>query len=107
MGPGEELLFRGVIQQILRLRLGILLGIVIASLIFALAHLGSLTGEGLILTLITYLALSVVLGASYEYSGNLVVPATVHGLFNAIQFEIIYWVATTEAPAVTTLLLLI
>ncbi len=95
VGPGEELLFRGDIQQLLRLRFGVVIGIAIASVIFAFAHVGSLTGEGLLATLITYVVLSLILGVSYEYSENLVVPATIHGLFNAIQFLILYVATTT------------
>lgn len=107
VGPGEELLFRGVIQQLLRLRLGVPIGIAIASAIFSVAHLGSLTGEGVVLTLITYLALSIILGVSYEYSNTLVVPAMIHGLFNAIQFGALYWTATTDAPAAVVSLIVI
>jgi hypothetical protein len=94
VGPGEELLFRGIIQQLLRIRFGVAIGITVASVIFAVAHVGALTGDGLIATLITYVVLSVILGVSYEYSGNLVVPAVIHGLFNAIQFVGLYWVIT-------------
>lgn len=108
VGPGEELLFRGVIQQLLRLRFGIAVGIGTASIIFAFAHVGSLTGEGVAVTLITYIVLSLILGVSYEYSENLVVPAVIHGLFNAIQFGTLYWVATaSNAPAVLDVLLVV
>lgn len=95
VGSGEELLFRGVIQQLLRIRFGVAIGIAIASLIFSVAHVGSLSGEGLLPTLLTYVVLSLILGGSYEYSENLVVPAMIHGLFNAIQFSLVYWAATT------------
>ncbi|MFC7007671.1 CPBP family intramembrane glutamic endopeptidase [Halalkalicoccus salilacus] len=95
VGPGEELLFRGIIQQLLRIRFGVPVGITIASVIFAVAHVGSLTGEGLVATLATYVVLSLILGVSYEYSENLVVPATIHGLFNAIQFLALYWSITS------------
>ncbi|MFC6906951.1 type II CAAX endopeptidase family protein [Halalkalicoccus tibetensis] len=97
VGPGEELLFRGVIQQLLRIRFGTIIGITIASVIFSIAHVGSLSGEGLFPTLITYVLLSVILGVSYEYSENLVVPSMIHGLFNAVQFIIIYLVVTSES----------
>ncbi|ADJ15149.1 CPBP family intramembrane glutamic endopeptidase [Halalkalicoccus jeotgali] len=95
VGPGEELLFRGVIQRLLTLRFGVVVGISIASVIFAFAHVGSLTGEGLLPTLVTYVVLSLILGGSYHFSENLVVPAVIHGLFNAIQFSILYWSVTT------------
>jgi membrane protease YdiL (CAAX protease family) len=106
VGPGEELLFRGVIQQLLRNRFGVAVGIGLASIIFAVAHVGALTDEGLLATLITYVALSIILGVSYEYSENLVVPAVIHGLFNAIQFLILYWAITSGGDEVLALLLL-
>lgn len=95
VGPGEELLFRGIIQRLLTIRFGVAIGIVIASVIFSVAHVGSLTGEGLLPTLVTYVVLSLILGVAYEYSGNLVVPAVIHGLFNAIQFLVLYWTETS------------
>ncbi len=104
VGPGEELLFRGIVQQLLRDRFGVLLGIGTASVIFSVAHVSSLSGEGLLATLITYVVLSVILGVSYEYSGNIVVPAVIHGLFNAIQFLILYWTLTTGSEEMLALL---
>ncbi len=98
VGPGEELLFRGVIQQLLRFRFGAIIGITIASVIFSVAHVGSLSGEGLIPSLVTYFLLSVILGVSYEYSENLIVPSLIHGLFNAAQFLIVYVRATGNLP---------
>lgn len=98
VGPGEELLFRDVIQQLLQIRFGAIIGITITSVIFSVAHVGSLSGEGLFPTLVTYVLLSVVLGVSYEYSENLVVPSLIHGLFNAVQFLIIYLGATGDSP---------
>jgi membrane protease YdiL (CAAX protease family) len=38
--------------------------------------------------------LALVLGATYEYTGNLTVPALIHGAYNAIQFGAAY-VTTT------------
>lgn len=95
VGPGEELLFRGIIQRLLTIRFGVAIGIAIASVIFSFAHVGSLTGDGLLATLVTYVLLSLILGVSYEYSENLVVPAVIHGLFNAIQFFALYWSITS------------
>lgn len=104
VGPGEELLFRGIVQQLLRNRFGVVLGIGLASVIFSIAHVGSLTSEGLLASLVTYVVLSVILGVSYEYSGNLVVPAGIHGLFNAIQFLLLYWTLTTGSEEMLALL---
>jgi membrane protease YdiL (CAAX protease family) len=38
--------------------------------------------------------LALVLGVAYEYSDNLVVPALIHGTYNAIQFANAYLSAT-------------
>lgn len=103
VGPAEELLFRGIIQQLLRNRFGVAAGIGLASIIFAGAHASALIGEGVLVTLAIYVALSVILGVSYEYSKNLVVPAMIHGLFNSIQFLIIYLAVTTGAEQILIL----
>ena len=39
-------------------------------------------------------ALALVLGATYELTDNLVVPALIHGAYNAVQFGIQYLAAT-------------
>lgn len=96
VGPGEELLFRGVIQELLRERFSAFVAIGIASVLFAVAHVGALAGEGILPTLVVYFVLSVLLGLVYEYSRNLVVPALIHGVFNAIQFSLLYVVAVYD-----------
>lgn len=96
VGPGEELLFRGIIQRLLRGGFGTLGGVVLTSLLFSFAHITALSGDGLLPTLIVYFGLSLLLGSVYEWSGNLVVPALIHGSFNAIQFLLLYLVATTD-----------
>ena len=96
IGPGEELLFRGVIQTYLVERLGLVLGIGIASVIFALVHLGAYQGEGIVTTIAGLFALSLILGAVYERTDNLVVPILIHGAFNAVQFYLVYLQATGE-----------
>ncbi|MFC7059876.1 hypothetical protein [Halovenus salina] len=34
------------------------------------------------------------MGATYEYTGNLTVPAMIHGAYNAVQFASAYLTAT-------------
>jgi uncharacterized protein len=100
IGPGEELLFRGVIQRILVDRFGIWAGIAVASVIFSVAHVGALAATDptqLASTLGIYVVLSLILGGIYEKTGNLVVPSVIHGLFNAIQFGLLYYTITTGA----------
>lgn len=85
IGPGEELLFRGIVQGTLREAFGPVSAIVLASAIFAGVHYVALTGGvGARLTTIAILFLpSLVFGAAYERTGNLVVPALIHGLYNS------------------------
>jgi hypothetical protein len=92
IGPGEELLFRGVVQNRLRETFSPVPGIAIASAIFAAIHFVALsggTGARLVSIVILFFP-SLVFGAVYEYTDNLVVPALVHGAYNATLFTLLY-----------------
>jgi membrane protease YdiL (CAAX protease family) len=99
IGPGEELLYRGVVQGRLRESFGPWVAIGIASAIFAAVHVFSLQGAGKLAYLAILLVLSPVLGAAYEWTDNLVVPALIHGAFNAVQFYAAYLGATGGLPS--------
>ncbi|MFO8113750.1 MAG: lysostaphin resistance A-like protein [Halorubrum sp.] len=92
IGPSEEILYRGVVQGRLRESLSPVPAILIASAIFAAVHVIALTGGASArFTTIAILFLpSIVFGAVYEYTENLVVPALLHGLHNAVIFTILY-----------------
>lgn len=92
VGPGEELLFRGVIQGSLREHFGAWPAILLASLTFAPIHIFALSGgPTAVATTIGILFLpSIVFGYLYEKTGNIVVPAFTHGLYNATLFGITY-----------------
>ena len=94
VGPTEELIFRGILQGLFREPYGSAVAVVAASAVFAAVHISSYSGDGLFATLSVVLLLGGVLGVLYEKSGNLVVPAAVHGLFNTIQFAAAYATAT-------------
>lgn len=94
VGPGEELMFRGLVQGTLRESFRPARAIVLASALFASIHLFSLTGDGKLVYIGIAFVLALVLGATYEYTGNLTVPALIHGAYNAIQFGAAY-VTTT------------
>lgn len=85
VGPAEELLFRGVIQRSLREAFGAAAAIGIATAVFAAIHLPNYTGPWVSrFAAVALLVLpALVFGALYEYTGNVVVPAIVHGLYNA------------------------
>lgn len=92
IGPGEELLFRGMIQGALREVFGPIPAIALASVVFATAHVTSLSGalSGRAITIGLLLVPAVVLGVAYERTGNLVVPALIHGAYNATLFALAY-----------------
>jgi membrane protease YdiL (CAAX protease family) len=95
VGPGEELLHRNVIQKSLRAEFSGVGAVAVASVIFAAVHLPAYadpngTTLALFNTLATVFALSLILGAVYELTGNLTVSALVHGSFNAVAFAIAY-----------------
>jgi hypothetical protein len=93
IGPGEELLFRGVVQGRLREAFGWRVAVVVASVVFAALHWfaltgGSATGNFVVLGILTGPAL--VFGLAYEYTQNIVVPSLIHGVYNATLFAGFY-----------------
>jgi hypothetical protein len=92
IGPGEELLFRGVVQNRLREAFSAVPGIAIASAIFAGIHFVALSGGtgARLVSIVVLFFPSLVFGAVYEYTENLVVPALVHGAYNATLFTLLY-----------------
>lgn len=93
IGPGEELLFRNVIQKHLYRSFSRRGAIVVGSVVFAAVHFQSYaTGTlGQILASLTVVfALSLLLGWLYHRTESVVVPALVHGGYDAILFGSIY-----------------
>ncbi|MFB6108523.1 MAG: lysostaphin resistance A-like protein [Haloplanus sp.] len=92
IGPGEELLFRGIVQGRLRETFSPVWGVVLASALFASVHFVALTGGvgGRLVTILVLFLPSLVFGSVYELTDNLVVPALVHGLYNATLFALAY-----------------
>ena len=90
IGPFEELLYRNVIQKSMYDAFSPAGAIVVSSVIFAAVHAPAASMYGLGATL-PFLAvifgLSLILGTIYWRTGNLVVPALVHGLYNAVVFS--------------------
>lgn len=87
-GPAEELLFRGAVQGRLRRAFGPAAAVLFASVPFAAIHIFAVVGTlgaGLVSVGIIFLV-ALVLGALYEYTGNVVVPALAHGVYNAVLF---------------------
>ena len=94
IGPGEELLFRNVIQKYLYGPFSRSGAVVVACAVFAAMHaLSYFTADtvALVTTLVRLFFLSLVLGVSYERTENLTVPVVIHGTFNALQFGYLYY----------------
>jgi membrane protease YdiL (CAAX protease family) len=94
VGPGEELLFRGLIQGTLRESFHPARALILASLIFAMVHVFSLQGSGKLVYIGVVFTLALVLGVTYERTDNLAVPALIHGAYNAVQFGLAYYTVT-------------
>lgn len=90
IGPGEEVLFRGLIQGTLRQTFRPWSAIVIASAIFAVSHASALTGDGQFTYMAVVFILALILGVTYEYAENLIIPTVIHGIYNAILFSFLY-----------------
>ena len=95
VGPFEELLYRNVIQKSLYETFSRYGAVVVASVVFAFVHVlaYATAGPGQVLaSLAMIFGLSLVLGMIYERTENLLVPALIHGVFNAVQFSMLYFV---------------
>jgi membrane protease YdiL (CAAX protease family) len=93
VAPAEELLNRNVIQKYLYDTFSRPGAVVVASAVFASAHVFSYGGDsvvGMAVSLTSVFLLSLVLGAIYERTENLAVPIAIHGAFNALQFLLLY-----------------
>ena len=82
-GVGEELLFRGVIQQGLTDWAGPGVGLVVASIIFGLAH--ALNRYYVLVTLV----MGLYLGLLYQASQNLVLVMAVHALYDWVVLRFV------------------
>jgi membrane protease YdiL (CAAX protease family) len=95
IGPFEELLYRNVIQKSLYERFSRFGAVAVGSVIFASVHAlayGTSSPGAVIASLGTIFGLSIVLGTIYERTDNLLVPALIHGVYNALLFTNLYFV---------------
>ena len=95
IAPGEELLYRNVIQKSLYDSVGKPRAVVLASVIFSLVHIpaysaGGASLTGVATTLAAIFVLSLVLGGVYARTENMIVPAVIHGSYNVLSFYSTY-----------------
>jgi membrane protease YdiL (CAAX protease family) len=98
VGPSEEILFRGIVQGRLRERLSAVPAIALASLLFASIHVIALAGslQAIVLGISVLFVTSLVLGAVYEYTGSIVIPALLHAFHNSMVTIFVYIQVTTD-----------
>ena len=100
-GPGEEILFRGGVQGILRRTFSPISAVLLSSALFGLAHVTSVVAAsgagGVWGYIVSAFLLGLVLGGLYEYTGNLLIPIVVHGAYNAVLFAQLYISETQNA----------
>ncbi len=105
VGPTEEVLYRGVIQNRLREQFSVVPGIAIASALFTAIHVQIfLVGTGVLGVVIGFLALfipSLVLGGVYEYTENIVIPSLIHGIHNSLIITVLFFGPSFLADYVT------
>ena len=82
-GIGEELFFRGLLQMGLCTFVDVWLAVLIASLVFGLAH--SITPTYVLLAFV----ISLYLGFLFVYTGNLFIPIAIHALYDFFVFMFI------------------
>ncbi|MFB6201955.1 MAG: lysostaphin resistance A-like protein [Halorhabdus sp.] len=99
IGPGEELVFRGVVQGLFRKAYGVAPAVLITSVLFGVAHYLALVGQGRATYIAIAIGLGVVLGSVYERTENVLVPIVIHGAWNAMLFTIQWYVATNPELA--------
>ncbi|WP_302083446.1 CPBP family intramembrane glutamic endopeptidase [Salinibaculum rarum] len=93
VAPAEEFFYRNIIQRHIEQVTTPHRALILASFLFAAIHIPSYmsaqaTNMGVSLALV--FLFSLILGASYIRSQNLLVPIIIHGLFNALQFLTLY-----------------
>lgn len=86
VAPGEELIFRGIVQGQFRRAYGSVPAVLIASLLFGVSHFAALAGSGKITYLAVATVLGLVLGAVYERTENVVVPIAIHAAWNTTLY---------------------
>lgn len=92
VGFVEELLFRGVLQNVLERRLGLLPGLLLASGIFGLMH----SFYGVPMAIVFVVGVGLLFGILYDLTDSLVLVSIMHGLMNVFIFGIIPLTGTSS-----------
>lgn len=94
-GFGEELFFRGLVQRHLADWWGLPAGLMAASLLFGLLH--PFTPSYVVLATL----IGIYLGWTYQFTGNLLVPAMAHALYDFVALVVLCRKQPPSNPAST------
>ncbi|MFB6124644.1 MAG: lysostaphin resistance A-like protein [Halanaeroarchaeum sp.] len=102
VAPAEEFLFRGTVQRRLREAMPAWAAIPLTAVVFATFHFFSLTGGagGRFVAIGVLFLPSLVFGAVYEYTGNVVASMLVHGAYNSTLVLLLYVSLSMGTPPV-------
>lgn len=81
---GEEILFRGIIYRMMSMRWNCYVALIVSALIFGFAHMSEPNASVWSSVAIAVEA-GLMLGAAYEYSGNLWLPIGIHWAWNFME----------------------
>jgi membrane protease YdiL (CAAX protease family) len=82
----EEVVFRGLLFQSVRRRLGLTAGMVVSALVFAYIHLELIRNPPAVVGLV---ALGLWLAGAFHRTGSLVVPVVAHATYNACVLVVV------------------
>jgi len=88
VGVGEETLFRGIIHRMIDQRWSTTVALIISALIFGFIHISN-QGATVFSSVAIALEAGLMLGAAYNYSGNLWFPIGIHWAWNFTQGNIL------------------
>lgn len=99
VGVGEEVIFRGIIHRMIDQRWNTTVALVISGLIFGFIHITN-QGATVFSSIAIALEAGLMLGAAFNYSGNLWFPIGIHWAWNFTQGNILgFAVSGTDSGA--------
>ena len=107
VGPAEEFLFRGIVQNRLRERFSAVPAVAIAGVIFASVHLISVANApaaAAATTIVLLVPAGIVLGTVYECTGNIVLPWLLHSTHNSVLLTLALYARTVEGSGLLSAL---
>ncbi len=88
----EEIIFRGIVQQVFTRNMGALLAVILAGATFGAVHLNAHL-------LISIIVFGIFLGYIYHVTGNLTYTIASHAVFNTVAFAQLAFQSEAEASA--------